>query len=305
MIKYPSIERLGHPDNLEILAHDEDTVVVEEKVDGGNGSFWLDDDGTIHVASRNRDLTAEGDTKTFAKQRETLMKILEGKKLNLDYYYYVEWMAPHTIRYTSAPDVIGIDIRLKRNINNTGPGLFLGRDLREQEFNRLGIENVPVVWRGKVRDLKKMKIHDLIPKSKYYDGKAEGIVIKNYCRKARFGNHQLYAKVVTEEFRENNKAIFGGIRQKTTDTAKIVERFITDARIKKIVLKQVHEYNRPLDMSLMSVVPVEVIKDMLKEEISTIFDEYRLIDFKEMKKIVAKKCLVVIRELMEAQAFLE
>jgi len=299
--KYPDIERLGHPDNLELLKYGEDSLVIEEKVDGGNGSFWLEKDG-IHVGSRNRDLTKEEDKKAFAKQRIELMKLLEGKELNPDYYYYIEWMALHTINYTAVPDVLGFDIRLKRNVEGDGAGLFIGRDKREQEFNRLGIESVPIVWRGKVSELKKKNVHDLISKSKYYSGKAEGIVIKNYVRKASAGNHQLYAKVVTDEFKEDNKAIFGGVRQKNSDTSKIIQEFVTDARIRKIVLKQVNEYNQPLTLKLMKVVPTETIKDVLKEEYQSIFENYSFIDFKEMKQKVAKRCLKLINEMMEANA---
>ncbi len=295
--KYPDIERLGHPDNLELLKYGEDSLVIEEKVDGGNGSFWLEKDG-VHIGSRNRDLTKEDDKKAFAKQRITLLKLLSKKELNPDYYYYIEWMALHTINYTNVPDLLGFDIRLKRNFEGEGAGLFIGRDKREQEFNRLGIENVPIIWRGKVSELKKKNVTDLISKSKYYDGKAEGIVLKNYVRKATVGNHQLYAKVVTDEFKEDNKAVFGGIRQKNSDTSKIIQEFVTDARIRKIVLKQVNEYNQPLTLRLMKVVPTETIKDVLKEEYQSIFENYSFIDFKEMKQKVAKKCLKLINEMI-------
>jgi hypothetical protein len=110
--KYPKIYALGSEENSEFFDFAEDTVVIEEKVDGGNFLLWLDEgDNKIHVGSRNRDLTSEQDEKTFAKQRATLMDKLKDKKLNPDYIYYLECMAPHTIRYKSAPDVIGIDIR--------------------------------------------------------------------------------------------------------------------------------------------------------------------------------------------------
>lgn len=296
--KYPKIERLGSDENREILAFPEDSLVIEEKVDGGNGSFWLEKDG-IHFGSRNRDLTKEEDEKAFEKQRLTLQKQLEGKKLNSDYVYYVEYMALHTIKYTNAPDVIAYDIRLKHSMDSKGFGLFIGRDLRAQEFERLGIENVPIVWRGKVGDLKKLIVDDLISKSKYYNGKAEGIVIKNYCRKAPAGNHQLYAKLVADEFKENNKAVFGGVRQKNSDTSKIVEQYVTDARIRKKVFQQVKELGASLDLRLMSKVPTAVIKDILLEEFDGIFANYSFIDFSQMKKLVAKNCLRVIREEME------
>lgn len=303
--KYPDIERLGHDDNRDLLMHEEDTIVIEEKVDGGNGSFWIERDGLIHFGSRNRDLTLENDSKAHERQqiqlREHLQCLQEGGiAINPDYIYYIEWMAVHTINYTSAPFVIGFDIRMKRAIDENDYGLFLGRDAREQEFKRLKIENVPTVWRGKVSELKKLSIRELVPKSKYYDGWAEGIVIKNYCRKAREGNHQLYAKLVRDEFKEDNKAVFGGIRQTTSDTSKIIQEFCTDARIRKAVLKFVKEDNMPLDLRLMQKVPSYVIKDIIKEEFSAIYEKYKFIDFKEMKHKISKLCLRVINEMIIA-----
>lgn len=306
--KYPSIERLGHEDNLEILQHDQDTIVIEEKVDGGNGSFWLEGND-IHFGSRNRDLTLENDQKAFAVQQIELSKHLHSLKdagicLNKDYIYYIEWMALHTIRYTDAPFVIGIDIRQKRNMDlgAEGSGLFLGRELREKEFERLKIECVPLIWRGTVKELKKLNIQDLIPLSKYYNGKAEGLVIKNYQRKSRTGNHQLYAKIVREEFKEENKAVFGGLRNKESETKKIVEKYCTEARIRKAVFKFTNEDNYALDRNLMKVIPSYVIKDILKEEFNEIYAEFKFLDFREMKQLVPKICLRVIDQLMTERA---
>lgn len=300
--KYPSIERLGHEDTKDLFKFQEDTLVIEEKVDGGNGVFWWEKkDNVIHFGSRNRDLTEEQDDKIFAKQQISLKELLKnnykkGIKLNLDYVYYIEWMAIHTIRYTNIPDFIGLDIRLKHQANAEGFGMFLGRDLREQEFKRLNIENIPIVWRGKVRDFKKIEVGSLIKKSKYYDGKMEGIVIKNYCRKHPRGNHQLYSKFVTDEFKENNKAVFGSVRQEVSDTSKVVDEFVTDARVRKQILKLTKEFNEKLEMSLMHKLPNLVIKDILKEEFSEIYDKYKFIDFKEFRQKATKRCLKVLNE---------
>jgi len=160
--KYPKIYRLGSEETIDFLTFQDDSVVIEEKVDGGNGCFWIDEDNAIHVSSRNRDLTNEQDEKTFAKQRATLMELLKDKEINKEYYYYIEWMATHTIRYDKAPDVIGLDIRAKRSMLEDECGMFLGRDTRVKMFEDLGIENIPLVWRGKISDLKKMKIEELI-----------------------------------------------------------------------------------------------------------------------------------------------
>jgi len=51
----------------------------------------------------------------------------------------------------------------------------------------------------------------------------------------------------------------------------------------------------------MSKVPSYVIKDILKEEFTTVFDKYKFIDFKEMKQKVPKLCLRVINEMMETK----
>ena len=303
--KYIDIERLGHEDNKDIFLSGEDTLVIEEKVDGGNGSFWLEEDG-IHFGSRNRDLTIENDTKMFAglqtQLKDHLFSLAIDKVLvNPDYIYYFEWMAKHTISYTSAPFIIGFDIRLRHANNQEGFGMFLGRDAREHEFNRLKIENVPLVWRGTVKELKELNIRELIPKSKYFDGFAEGIVIKNYCRKHPTNNHQLYAKLVRDEFREDNKAVFGNVRNKNSDTSKIVQEFCTDARIRKAVLHFTDEGEK-LELKLMSKVPHYVIKDIFKEEVLTIIDKYKFIDLKEMKQKVPKLCLRVINEMMQEKS---
>jgi hypothetical protein len=302
--KYPDIERLGHEDNQDILLYGDDTIVIEEKVDGGNGSFWVEIDGIIHFGSRNRDLTAENDDKAFEgfqKQLKDHLINLDKKNIkpNPDYMYYIEWMQRHTISYTNVPYVIGLDIRLKHSANSEGPGFFIGRDSKEQEFKRLELECVPCIWRGTSNELKKLNIRELIPKSKYFDGIAEGIVIKNYCRKSHSGNHQLYAKIVREEFKEDNKAVFGGLRSTVTDTSKIIDEFCTEARIRKAVLKFVNEDSMPLNLTLMKYVPSYVMKDILKEEITTIFDKYKFLDFKEMRSKIPKKCLGIINDMME------
>jgi len=210
-----------------------------------------------------------------------------------------EWMEKHTINYTSAPFIIGIDIRLKRAINSEGFGLFLGRESREQEFNRLKIENVPLIWRGTVKEIKEKPIRDFIPKSKYFDGFAEGIVIKNYNRKHPHENYQLYAKLVRDEFKEDNKAVFGNVKNKHSDTSKIIEEFCTEARVRKGILKLTKEEGLKLELKLMAKLPTMITKDILKEEFNTIYDKYKFIDFKEMKQLIPKICLRVLREEIE------
>ena len=293
--KYPDIERLGSDENRDTLSVNEDFIVVEEKCDGGNGSFWLGDDRVIYEQSRNRNLIVEKDEKAFIKQRLWLRERLKGKELNPDYIYFVEWMSRHTINYTNVPDVIGFDIRLKHSATSDGMGLFIGRELKEKEFERLGIECVPLVWKGHTGDLKKIEITSLIGKSKYYDGMAEGIVIKNYGRKNGFGQ-QLMAKVVRDEFKEANKCVFGSVKCTDSDTVKIVDEFATEARVRKTIHTLTQEEGLKLEMALMKYLPTRVIKDILKEEFANIYEKYKFIDFRELRMRIMKICLRVLQE---------
>jgi len=125
----------------------------------------------------------------------------------------------------------------------------------------------------------------------------EGIIIKNDCRKHPYENHQLRAKWVRDSFREDNKAVFGNVRNKNSDTSKIIERFCTDARIRKAILYFTDEGEK-LELKLMSKVPHYIIEDIMKEEILTIIKKYKFIDLKEMKTKIPRLCLRVINEMM-------
>jgi len=48
--------------------------------------------------------------------------------------------------------------------------------------------------------------------------------------------------------------------------------------------------------------PRKVMKDMLEEEISTIFLDYSFLDFKEIRSVVPKMCYKVLCEVMNERA---
>jgi hypothetical protein len=296
MIKYTDIERLGSEENESIFVYPEDELIIEEKIDGGNSSFFIED-GLIHMCSRNRDLTTDRDEKTFSNQRKYLYHILNGKELNPDYIYYGEWGMKHTLTYDSLPGFVGFDIRVKTSIDGKA-GDFLSYDAMKKEYDRLGIEIVPLLDRIKVKDFLKKKPEEYIIKSKYGNTLMEGIVIKNYERKNVWGR-QIFAKIVREEFKEQNKATFGKIKLDTNnDAQKIVDQFATNARIRKNILKLVNEGGNSLDTKLMQYLPIQVIEDIFKEETSTILKKYKNIDTRVLKKLVSSKCLLVIHDMM-------
>ena len=71
-------------------------------------------------------------------------------------------MQKHTINYgKDIPPFIGLDILPKEGAFGKPP-LFLGRTAKEKEFKRIGIPVVPLIWRGTVKEFKKLNIDDLL-----------------------------------------------------------------------------------------------------------------------------------------------
>jgi len=293
-IKYIDIERLETPETSSIFDHPDDEIIIEEKIDGGNGCFWLQE-GQIHVASRNRDLTELCDEKTFLVQRKWLCNHLADKMELLDpnYRYYIEWMQKHTINYgKDISPIIGLDIR--PIIGAFGRGvLFLGYRAKCDAFDKIGIPVVALKGIYKVKDLNAAVYDKLTEKSIYYDGKPEGIVLKNYNRLNIFGR-QIFAKIVLEEFKETNRAVFGSAKKDTSDTVRLVETYCTEMRIRKRILSLVQDGGMVLDRKLMSYLPISVCTDIFKEETADILKNYKNISVVTLKQMIAKKCLAQI-----------
>ena len=297
-IKYVDIERIGTPENAIMFDFPEDTVVVEEKVDGGNGCFFIED-GIIHVCSRNRDLTERKDSKTFIKQRLVLEKILyeNYENINPDYLYYVEWMKKHTIFYgQDIIQVIGLDIKPKTGAFGNMP-LFIRRKAKEEEFKKVGVACVSLKGEFKIKELTEEKIKELCKDSAYYEGKPEGVVIKNYNRQNVY-RRQIFAKIVNDVFKETNRAVFGSIKKDTSDTTRIVDMCVNEARIRKNILYLIEQENMNLDKKLMSKLPVMVAQDVLKEEYQTIIKTTKTLHIKYFVQIIAKQCLATIDKMM-------
>lgn len=302
MIKYCDIERLGSEENESIFKYPDDELIIEEKIDGGNASFFVQD-GLIHMCSRSRDLLECRDEKAFAKERKYLYGLIQSKvhELNPDYIYYGEWGMKHTLTYETLPGFIGFDIRVKSTMEGNAAD-FIGYGAMKEEYDRLGIPTVPLLDRIKVKDFLKKKPEDYITKSRFGTTLMEGIVIKNYNRKNVWGR-QIFAKIVREDFKEQNRATFGSIKgDKDNDSAAIIEAFATDARIRKQVHKLVNEAGHALGMELMQHLPVMVIEDIFKEETKTILKNYKNINTATMKGLISKRCVTVLHDMMNEKA---
>ena len=288
--KYFHIDRLGTIENNELVTDMDLDCYVEEKIDGG-AAVCLDDlkRKEIVFGSRNRPLVDGLENGLFKENIEWVKNLIKGVKLNKKYLYYGEYIKKHTINYNfkELPMFIGFDIKIKEK------DIFLTRKAKEKEFKRINLPVVPLLWTGKVKDLEPSKLIG----TSVFDPTVtmEGIVIKT--SKLNKFTRPIYAKIVREEFKEDNKKVFGPGLDKS-GACHVVERYLTPARVNKEIHHLIYEKNLKLDRSLMKFLPINVCNDILREEILNVFKDEKEIDFKKFKQLVAKKCLRILDDFI-------
>lgn len=202
----------------------------------------------------------------------------------------------HTLNYDweKIPPFLGFDIFTLQEDK------FLDYDLRTKIFSDLGLLTVPLITIKKVSEITEIN-DDMVPQSIYTslsskDLKAEGIVFKNY-------NKQIFCKIVTDAFKEQNAEVFGG-RPKIggeTDEAELVFKYCTNPRIDKHIFKLIDDGNK-LEMALMKLLPSLIEKDIYEENWQEIIRSNWTINFKKTRKLITKRCLNVLNQFITNQA---
>lgn len=165
-------------------------VVLEEKLDGANLGFSLDETGSLRVQNRGNFL-GRGSHPQFqmlwpwmdARRFELCEALSSGLML------FGEWcFARHSIDYSKLPDwFLGFDVY------ELGEARFWSVRRRNELLVRLGIPPVPELGRGRF-SIK--SIIDLFGASRYAEGPMEGI----YLRRETTDWLECRAKIVRSEF---------------------------------------------------------------------------------------------------------
>ena len=294
--KYPKIRHLGDTENASIFRTHTDEIIVQEKFDGANFRFWREGDemcfGSRNVAHLHPDDNA------WMEQVDYLRSI-DPATLDRDLVYVGEAIKKHSIAYNwdELPPFIGFDVI------HIDTGLPLSYSFAKEEFERLGLPFMHMVWIGSASDWLKENPEDYMEESAYRDGPPEGIVIKNYERLNEF-RRPLFAKMVTAEFKEKNRAVFGPTKTKPLDTAKVVDMYATSARIRKQAHRLIEEEGKQLGRPLMGDLIKGTIRDILEEEIVNIWLDrsIKTLDFAALGKLVPPRCLDVLDRMMADKA---
>ena len=287
-IKYPKIKNLGTDETYGIF---DSTCVIQEKVDGANFHFWLDE-GNLVFGSRNKSMEDKKDPKGWSGMVPVLSSFNDNPELfNQNYQYYGESMQKHTIAYSKIPNFVGYDIWDKKTEQ------FLDWKIVRDEFTKLNLPFIHVHFERDGSEITVEELNECIKNSAYKEGESEGIVIKNYDR-------QTFAKIVTDSFKEKNRQVFKGNSsppKEGNSTIIIASTYSTDARIEKTIHKLIDEGNK-LDMSMIPILFNAVAEDMFEENAVEIYHTFDKIDFKHLRGIVAKKCVSVLKRVLLERA---
>lgn len=189
----PRDDKILLPREIDNLLHDE--VIIEEKIDGANIGFSLDNNGDIRVQNRGSYL----DTPYYGQ-----FSRLKGwlgqhgyhiqKYLTGDLIIFGEWCAAqHSLYYHNLPDYF-----LLFDIYDKIQKRFWSVQKRNQWAEKMGIKTVPCVGEGSYStDSLVSLLYQL--KSYYRKGRPEGIVIRKDLEDWNISR----GKIVQPEFVQN------------------------------------------------------------------------------------------------------
>jgi len=278
--KYEKIHRLGKDEVAGIL---KGTCHITEKIDGANLSIWMSE-GVMHIGSRNNDLTNNGNAFNgaveYCNRHGGIQDFFADHPTSR---LYGEWLVKHTLSYnnTSYKKFYLFDI-LRPD------GKFISQEEVQLIGKEYGIDTVPDL--GIIENPTLEQLNKLIEGKSALGDRMEGVVIRNMEFKNQFEDF-CYAKLVREDFKEDNGVVFGG-NNKYADTyweVYVMNKYIDVARVSKIMNKLQPEVNEKLDMKHIPRILGMVYHDVITEEAWEIAKKVKTIDYDALQRICYKK----------------
>jgi len=280
------------------------TNVLQEKIDGANFKFAREsvlsaeyhEDGREIVFGGRRMVFkhSEDESNGYADAMNCIRSTVSAADIKAvedefdavgDFIFYGESLTPHTLEYDfeSAPAFVGF------SVYDTGTESYVPVSTARQIYRIL---DLPVPNQVTVeRPLEEID-ESFIPSSEYGECVAEGIVITNTETNAR-------CKLVRDSFKEMQH------EASTSDERDVIDKYMTSARVEKMVHKFVtrYDYDEP-SMRMMAPTDdhdglvAEVIADMMEEAgHKIIMDEDVEIDTAEIRSMASGKVSDVLQAM--------
>jgi len=289
---YDKVERLGKEEVEGIL---NGTVYVFEKIDGANVSLYWDKENGLVICAHNNIVYSDkfgGNFRGIVEYVKANPNTIQMCKDHPSWIYYGEWLVKHTIDYpTNVKNIIWFFDVYSRDTNQ-----YVHYETYTTALKIYGVNYaiaLAILENPTVEDLKQyLKVNQ-------FEGKPEqeGIVIKNYAFINKYGRQQ-WAKIVNEQFKE----VAREPKDKEAIEIKLVERYVTPARVEKMMNKILDEStigSTKLDVPVFSVIEPRTLSekdtsqilgrvwnDVITEEIWDILRKEKnpTINFKGFKK---------------------
>ena len=273
--------------------------IVQEKLDGSNGSFTFND-GKLEIFSRRTKLDPENNLNGFYQYvhnfYDSLLNIerKEFKMLLDNHIFFGEWLVPHKVYYAEyySKDFYLFDIWEKNTKR------YLSYDEVKDFAEKFGFRTPEVFLHVQPKDVPTFNEEDVVKlagKSNISSPKdtGEGIVIKYLDGK---DEHEDYYKIVTDKFREL-------MNQKTTNkvnknTSSVADYAITKARFEKIIFRAMDE-GRLTEDDLVFEQFGKIMKECVNDFVDDIIDEELDQMVELIKKQIKKKSPHVLRTILE------
>lgn len=281
--RYEKIRALWNAENDGILKW---TVCIQEKIDGANLSIWRTKEW-LFVWSRSQTVWTPEIKEWFNwaveyvnkhKWIDSLLNQVELDHPWAEIRLFWEWLVPHTIS----------------NYNIEAYRHFYLFDI-EVNWEPLGTEMVYEYWHkhwvmqpeifGKYENPTPWDVLQFVWQSHIWPV-WEWVVVKNPFFINKFGN-KAYAKVVWEKFKEENLITFWGC-QKLDSEIKIVLKWCTDGRVRKIINKIEQNEDKDIQIEDVSKIIWMTQHDIITEEVWN-YSKFWVIDFKRLKGLLWKR----------------
>lgn len=292
--KYQHIERWGRDEvaGIEISA-----CHVFPKIDGTNGSVWLGYDGLVKCGSRNREILLENDkiiddNHGFAKyilhseETEGIRRLIER---NPNLRLFGEWLIPHTLKtyvFEAWKKFYVFDVCIPDGDRFS----YMPYEQYQPLLDNYKIPYIPCI--AIVTNPTLPALITIMENNIFLiqngEGYGEGIIVKNYKYRNRYGN-QTWAKIVANEFKAKHNREMG---PPTIESKQAIETKISEELTREVAWKVlVNITHGEIDLFSSKDIPQllgTVWHTFINEEMWHVLKKYKnpTIDFKLLQRYV-------------------
>ena len=256
-----------------------DIIQITTKIDGANASIaWDETTGKLEIFSRTNLLNSPGALRGFYDYVKTEIEPKTDWSIYKDFVFFGEWCVGHTIKSYNKE---WFNKWRVYDIWCKSTGCYVSQEQVKAICKQLSLNYIEELYYGPFISWDHCK--SFLNKSIAYGPEQEGIVIKNQSKLNNENNKApAYLKIVNECFKESQhskkdkKTLDPEVEAAKAEAVKLAASIVTEARVRKLILKLVDEglvpaELQPKDMGIvMKQLPKRCFADCLKEESETV-----------------------------------